>query len=330
MRRDYFLCVFLACVCASLFFVCFVPNYFTYSEIVPREFGLFEKIMSAVYAVTVLLAIPVFAAYRKKVWITIGLASYGILALIPEWILPRFQDQIENDEAGVGVVVIDFVLKFIYGMVKAPFAALSDAIGDNKADSLSGWILPSSVLFYVLCQLYRFYRDAYVAEQLDPTSIMDKTAKENIRQPEVGKSPHVPEPEVLGTVISAPVQSAPAPAPAPAAPTSEPKSAPAADPSSEAIPMPAPARESIEAPTSTAIPMPPPKTEPVPEIPVQATAKPATGTAPKSTPKRPIEQKPSGPEVIQMGAPKPSAPPAPEGNSAAAPSPYDDNGAIRL
>ena len=120
MRRDYFLCVFLACVCASLFFVCFVPNYFTYNEIVVREFGLFERIMSALYAVVVLLAIPVYAAYRKKLWITIGLASYGILALVPEWILPRFQEQIENDEAGVGVVAVDFIFKFIYGMVKAP------------------------------------------------------------------------------------------------------------------------------------------------------------------------------------------------------------------
>lgn len=304
VRRDYFLCVFLACVCASLFFVCFVPNYFTYNEIVVREFGLFERIMSAIYAVSVLFIIPVFAAYKKKIWITIGLASYGFLALLPEWILPRLQDKVAGDDAGIVAVVVNFIFKFIYGMVKAPFAALSDAFGDSRACSMSKWILPSAVILYIACQLYRFYRDAYVAEQLDPASIMDSTAKENNRNENADKERRSREPEVLGTVISAPVQTSANPNPSP-----EPKAEPAGSVKEDVIRMGAPKTKE-----AAAIPMPPPKSNPA-AIPVNASPTPPP-QAPRAQDKRkPIERPAAQPDVIQMGAPG---------------QPYDDNGAIRL
>ncbi|MBO4636284.1 MAG: hypothetical protein J5685_03980 [Clostridiales bacterium] len=231
MRRDYFTCVFLACIAASLFFVWLLPLYFTYGLIVPREFGSVETVAGFAFAAAVLIVIPLFAAWSKKKWIAMGLAFYGIVPYLPIWFLPKITERISEGKASVISSMSGFLLKSIYGMVNAPFAPLSKYLGDDAASALSLWILPVSVCTYVMFQLVRFYRDAYVAEQLDPQSVVDTTAKENKRQQPDGSSGHrmreAKAPEVLGTVISAPVSDkrpAPAPAPAPAPkPEGEPK-----------------------------------------------------------------------------------------------------------
>lgn len=223
MRRDYFSCMFLLCICVSLFFVCFAPLYFTYNSIVVREFGLFERIMSVLFAVFVLLVVPIYSAYKKKFWIMAGLAFYGFFTLLPGMFLPGLVDK-----NGLINEIARFVWTFIYTMTRAPFAALSVAIGDAKARGLTNWILPVSLGCYALCQIFRYYRDAYVAEQLDPKTIMDTTAAENKKHvdPEAAKR-EAPKPEILGTVIISPNAPAasnatapvvtPANAPAPAA-----------------------------------------------------------------------------------------------------------------
>ena len=206
MRRDYFTCVFLACIAASLFFVWLLPLYFTYGLIVPREFGSVETVAGFAFAAAVLIVIPLFAAWSKKKWIAMGLAFYGIVPYLPIWFLPKITERISEGKASVISSMSGFLLKSIYGMVNAPFAPLSKYLGDDAASALSLWILPVSVCTYVMFQLVRFYRDAYVAEQLDPQSVVDTTAKENKRQQPDGSSGHrmreAKAPEVLGTVIS--------------------------------------------------------------------------------------------------------------------------------
>lgn len=39
-------------------FVCFAPLYFTYSAVIPRDFTLFERLMSLLYAVFFILFLP--------------------------------------------------------------------------------------------------------------------------------------------------------------------------------------------------------------------------------------------------------------------------------
>lgn len=227
MRRDYFSCVFLLCVCVSLFFVCFEPIYFLYDSIVLREFGLFERIMSAIFAVFVLVIVPVFSAYKKKFWIMVGLAFYGFFTYIPGWILPGL-----IGKTGLVNEINCFVMKFIYNMTRAPFAAMSVALGDDSARNLTNWIMPVSIGLYVLVQVFRYYRDAYVAEQLDPKSIMDTTAAENKVHidPEAAKR-EAPKPEILGTVITAPVKTSATPVVSNTAP------APVSDETQVRIPM---------------------------------------------------------------------------------------------
>ncbi len=206
MRRDYFTCVFLACIAGALCFVCFEPLYFKYGGIVVREFGLFECVASAVYVVFFLIAVPVYSGYKRKYWIAAGLACYGALAYLPKLFYPA-QVYLSGDDASLIHIVIALVLRGIYGMVNAPFAALSRIWGDSVASSFAYWILPLSLLIPLLIKTYRFYRDAYVAEQLNPASVVSAPSNSKFDRRERHKEhKEEPKPEVLGTVISAPVR----------------------------------------------------------------------------------------------------------------------------
>ena len=210
MRRDYFTCVFLALIAGALAFICFEPLYFKYGMVTPREFGLFECVASSFYLVFFLIAVPVYAGYKRKYWIAAGLACYGALAYLPAIFYPA-QELIAGKDAGIFHVAVAAVLRGIYGMVNAPFASLSRIWGDKVASSLSYWILPMSLIIPLIIRIYRFYRDAYVAEQLDPASAIDKTAKENSDANDPRKVRDARIPEVLGTVISAPTSAKKAP-----------------------------------------------------------------------------------------------------------------------
>lgn len=209
MRRDYFICVFLICICVSLFYVCFLPLYFVYGGIVPRPFGPLETAFSWIYLVLVFLVLPVYAAYKKKFWMTAGLAAYGIVAAFPVWVLPGMADKLAGEDASIVAVVWSFLLKSVYGMAEAPFAPITRAFGDAFTEVLPRRIMPVALVLYAGCQLYRFYRNAYRQEQLDPMKALDKTSIENnlagIGSKTVRKASM---PEVLGTVITAPAPAA--------------------------------------------------------------------------------------------------------------------------
>lgn len=209
MRRDYFICIFLLCICASLFFVCFLPLYFTYGAIIPRDISIMEKIFSWCFALFVIVVVPIYSAVFKKFWFSLGLAAYGLIADIPEWILPSMARKVAAGNASIFTVIENYLLREMYGMVKAPFAGMAPALGNDRAVGLSKWILPVSLISYIVVQLYRYYRDAYLAEQLDPSRMMDSTAKENDREAAAARIRQTRNAEILGTVISAPVKAAP-------------------------------------------------------------------------------------------------------------------------
>ena len=209
MRRDYFICVFLLCICVSLFYVCFMPLYFVYGGVVPREFGPMETTFSWIYLILVFLVLPIYAAYKKKFWMAAGLAAYGIVAAFPVWVLPGMADKLAGEDASIVAVVWAFLLKSVYGMAEAPFAPITRAFGDSFVEVLPRRIMPVALIFYAGCQLFRFYRNAYRQEQLDPMKALDKTSIENnltgIGTKTVRKASM---PEVLGTVITAPAPAA--------------------------------------------------------------------------------------------------------------------------
>ena len=200
MRRDYFTCVFLGLIAGALMFVCFEPLYFIYGSVVPREFGLFERLMSVLYAFFFIIFLPFFSAFRSKVWVNWGLAAYGVLIYLPKYFYPA-EALIKGDDAKLTKMLLAVGLRGIYGMMQAPFAALSTLIGDKAASGLVYWILPMALVWPIVFKIGRFYRRAYLSEQLNP---MPKVKP----APAAAHSGPAVKPEVLGTVITAPAVAA--------------------------------------------------------------------------------------------------------------------------
>ena len=82
-----------------------------------------------------------------------------------------------------------------------PFAALSTLIGDKAASGLVYWIFPLALFWPFVLKVIRFYRRAYLSEQLNPMPKVKPVAAAAHSGPAV-------KPEVLGTVITAPVVAA--------------------------------------------------------------------------------------------------------------------------
>lgn len=181
-------------------FVCFAPLYFVYGSVVPREFSLFERLMSLLYALFFVFFLPFFAAFRSKVWINWGLAAYGVLIYLPKFFYPA-EAVLTAEDPSFTKMLLAICLRGIYGMMQAPFAALSSLIGDKAAASLVYWILPLALFWPFVMKVFRFYRRAYLSEQLNPMPKVKPVAAAAHTGPAV-------KPEVLGTVITAPVVAA--------------------------------------------------------------------------------------------------------------------------
>ena len=181
-------------------FVCFAPLYFVYGSVVPREFSLFERLMSLLYALFFVFFLPFFAAFRSKVWINWGLAAYGVLIYLPKFFYPA-EAVLTAEDPSFTKMLLAICLRGIYGMMQAPFAALSSLIGDKAAASLVYWILPLALFWPFVMKVFRFYRRAYLSEQLNPMPKVKPVATAAHTGPAV-------KPEVLGTVITAPVVAA--------------------------------------------------------------------------------------------------------------------------
>ena len=251
-------------------FVCFAPPYFVYGGINMRIFSPFEICMSFMYYLFFVLFLPVWGAYRKKIWINFGLAAYGLLAYLPAIFHPSAEAMVDS---GLGTQLRAMLLEGIYSMVEAPFAGVSAILGNGFASKSVYWLLPLSLAWLLIFKAGRFYRNAYLSDRLSAEPETE-AAPEQPAQPVT----HAQEPEVLGTVITAPVSAA---SPADVSKAAQSKKAPSALAARPKAEQPA-ARPSVRPVHVKA----PPKKDDVIEL-----------GAPKA--------KPASDDVIQLGAPKP-------------------------
>lgn len=277
-------------------FVCFAPLYFTYSAVIPRDFTLFERLMSLLYAVFFILFLPFFSALRSKVWVNWGLAAYGVLIYLPVYFYPAEELISGNDPSAVRMLIA-VILRGIYGMMQAPFAALSPLIGDKAASSLVYWILPTALIWPFVFKVLRFYKRAYLSEQLNP---MPKVKP----APAAAHSGPAVKPEVLGTVITAPVVAASPDEVTGKAALSQ-RSAAAEKETKNPEPSSEPESEKIEAPKteSEAIPLAAPSPAAEPETEAIPLAAPAPAVEPETAS--------SESEAIPLAAPAHDPSPAP-------------------
>ena len=165
MRRDKALNVFLFFVLASVLFITFFPVYFSFEGANFRVVALSERLFSLVF-VSLWIILCVYSAWKKKLYLVLGGAAYAIMAYLPGWILPLFPSAVDGKDPSLLTVIVRFVFGKMYELVNAPMVGVSIFFEENQSVSLSRWLLPILVFSYVLTQVFRYYRNAYLAEQL--------------------------------------------------------------------------------------------------------------------------------------------------------------------
>jgi len=165
MKRIKTFNVFLFFTLMSLIFVCLFPVYFSYGEIRLRTIGLPERVLSLMF-VLLWLALCVYAAWKRRLPLLIGGILYSVMAYVPGWFLPGLIRAAEKKEPGMAASAARFFFERLYEMTGAPLAGVSLLVSEKASQSLAKWLLPMLALGYAGTQLFRFYRNAYLADQL--------------------------------------------------------------------------------------------------------------------------------------------------------------------
>ena len=164
MKRDIIGDIFLGGVLLSLLFVFSFPVYFAWDGVVTRPIGLNERLMGVCYLLA-WIQVAIWACWKKKVWVVIGSATFGLLAYLPKWFLPMVDEKILKEGSSMVDSFFSMLLNRIYELIHAPFVGTVGLLGEETAKKLPEVLFPAIVIAYVLVQIIRFYRNAYLAEK---------------------------------------------------------------------------------------------------------------------------------------------------------------------
>ncbi len=171
MRRDVIANVFLFFTAFSLLLIFRYPVYFSYGQIFFRAVSIPERIFSVIF-ILLWLALCVYAAYFKRIYLLIGGILYGLLPYLPGLFIPMLTAKQPVAKPDLITTFTISILKRIYEIINAPFVGVSVLFPPGKAVGLGKLLLPVLLFTYIGTHLFRFYRNAYLAEKLrlDDTS----------------------------------------------------------------------------------------------------------------------------------------------------------------
>lgn len=164
MKRDIIVDIFLGAVLLSILFVFSFPVFFAYNANVPRDISLFERMMSVCFLLAFILT-GIWACWKKKIWVAVGLASYAILAYFPKWFLPKLNTNATLHGHSIINSLLTMLLNRIYEVTHAPFTGLIGIVSEKKAEQFAYKLLPMVIIGYILAQIIHFYYKAYVTEK---------------------------------------------------------------------------------------------------------------------------------------------------------------------
>ncbi|NLT12314.1 MAG: hypothetical protein GXY06_07895 [Clostridiaceae bacterium] len=179
MKKDLVLDIFLSFSLMALLFLFFFPAYFVYGQVVFRSVGVAERIFSVIF-VLLWFALCALTAYTKKISMLLGGLLFSVMAYIPEWVLSK----LVTDSPKQGSLLISLIKSLflrLYEWINAPMVGISMLFDPKNGPKLSKWMLPILLGVFVFVQLFRFYRDAYLAEQLRLDPMPSTTAYEVTR-----------------------------------------------------------------------------------------------------------------------------------------------------
>lgn len=200
MKRDIIGDIFLGGVLLSLLFLFSFPAYFCYTQNVPRDISFAERIMSVCFLLGLIMSI-IWACWKKKVWVTLGICAFGLLAYMPKWFLPKVDARIAKNGKNLLDSFFSMLLSRIHELVHAPFTGLLGMMSEKTVEKLPYLILPAAAIGYICSQIFVFYRDAYIKEkkQIHDFNHFRKTSE--IRTPAMAFDMAPEGPSPLGTVV---------------------------------------------------------------------------------------------------------------------------------
>jgi len=166
MRREKAINVFLFFLLQAMLFVCFCPIYFSVGVIHVRAVSLPERMFSLLF-VLLWLSLCVYTAWKKRLSLLVGGALYAVMAYLPGWFLPHLTVPAGSvREQGFIEGLLETFFNKMYELVSAPLAGVSLLVSEKSSRSISRWLLPILLIGYAGTHLFRFYHNAYLAEQL--------------------------------------------------------------------------------------------------------------------------------------------------------------------
>ncbi len=200
MKRDIIGDIFLGGVLVGLLFLFSFPAYFCYTKNVPRDIFLFERLMSVCFLLGLIMAV-IWTCWKKKVWVMLGICTFGLLAYIPKWFLPGIEARAGKPGKNIVDSLLSTFFNRIYELTHAPFTGLIGMCSEKQAEKLPYLILPVVIIAYVMSQIVRFYHNAYVLEKKQLHDF-DHFRKNNaVRSPVMTFAPEPEAPSPLGTIV---------------------------------------------------------------------------------------------------------------------------------
>jgi len=166
MRREKAINVFLFFFLQAMLFVCFFPIYFSFDVIHVRTVSLPERMFSLIF-VFLWFSLCFYSAWKKRLSLLAGGVMYAIMAYLPGWFLPHLTVPAGSfKEQGLIAGLFETLFNKMYELVSAPLAGISLLVSEKASTSISRWLLPVLLFSYAGTQIFRFYHNAYLAEQL--------------------------------------------------------------------------------------------------------------------------------------------------------------------
>lgn len=166
MRKDKAINVFLFFILFAMLFVYSCPVYFSFGEVHMRSVSLAERFFSLIF-VLLWLALCSYTAWKKRLPLLAGGILFSLMAYLPGWILPHVSEAAgRTKDPNLFSSIIQYIFERMYELINAPMAGVSILVSSKASQNLGKQLLPALLVIYAGTQVFRFYRNAYLSDQL--------------------------------------------------------------------------------------------------------------------------------------------------------------------
>ena len=117
-----------------------------------------------VYAV-IWIALIVYSTWKRKWHFLLGSLVFAALVYLPEWILPRLASD-PTEEKSLLTEIMNWFFRGLYSVMYAAQGGLAKIMSQASVQTWTKRIVPLFIAAYVATQVVRYYRNAYISQQL--------------------------------------------------------------------------------------------------------------------------------------------------------------------